>query len=76
MADPPYEIPLTQNYPSKCLIRMVIGSLPPSLHPFLSIFSHFSTYIVGDIPDNVDVPPIAAQVHLEMDSVAPIVLKL
>ena len=28
VADPPHEIPLTQNHPSKCLIRMVIGSLP------------------------------------------------
>ena len=42
---------------------MVIGSLPPSLHPFLSFFPHFSTYVAGDIPDNVDVPPVAAQVH-------------
>ena len=24
MADPPHEIPLTQNHSSKCLIRMVI----------------------------------------------------
>ena len=42
---------------------MVIGSLPPFLHPFLSLFPHFSTYVAGDIPENVDVPPIAAQVH-------------
>ena len=41
VADPPHKIPLTQNHPSKCLIHMVIGSLPPSLHPFLSFFSHF-----------------------------------
>ena len=54
---------------------MVFGSLPISLHLFLSMFPHFSTYVVGDISENVDVPPIAAQVHLEMDSVAPIVLK-
>ena len=40
VADPPHEIPLTQNHPSKCLIRMVIGSLPHFLHPFfiLSLF--------------------------------------
>ena len=63
VADPPHEIPLTQNHPSKCLNRMVIGSLPPSLYPFLSFFSHLSTYVVGDIPDNVDVSPVAAQVH-------------
>ena len=41
MADPPHEIPLTQNHPSKCLIRMVIGSLPPSLHPFFHSFLYF-----------------------------------
>ena len=36
VADPPHEIPLTQNHPSKCLIRIVIGSLPlPYIH-----FSH------------------------------------
>ena len=62
VADPPHEIPLTQNYPSKCLNRMVIGSLPPSFHPFLSFFPHFSTYVAGDIHKNVDVPPVAAQV--------------
>ena len=42
---------------------MVIGSLPPFLHPFLLFFSHFSTYVAGDIPKNVDVPPVVAQVH-------------
>ena len=63
MADPPHEISLTQNHPSKCLIRMVIGSLPPSLHPFFLFFPHFSTYVAGEIPDNVDVPTVAAQVH-------------
>ena len=63
MADPPHEIPLTQNHPSKCLNRMVIGSLPPLLHPFLLFFPYFSTYVAGDIPENVDVPPVAAQVH-------------
>ena len=36
VADPPHKIPLTQNHPSKCLIRIVIGSLPlPYIH-----FSH------------------------------------
>ena len=63
MADPPHEIPLTQNHPSKCLIHMVIGSLPPFLHPFLSFFPHFSAYVAGDIPKNVVVPPVATQVH-------------
>ena len=42
---------------------MVIGSLPPSLHPFFLFFPHFSTYVAGEIPDNVDVPTVAAQVH-------------
>ena len=41
VADPPHEIPLTQNHPSKCLIRMVIGSLPPSLNPFFHSFLIF-----------------------------------
>ena len=30
---------------------------------FLSFFPHFSAYVAGDIPENVDVPPVAAQVH-------------
>ena len=42
---------------------MVIGSLPPSLHPFFSFFPYFSTYVAGDIPDNVNVPTVVAQVH-------------
>ena len=41
---------------------MVIESLPPSLHSFLSFFPYFSTYVAVDIPDNMDVPPVAAQV--------------
>ena len=37
VTDPPYEIPLTQNHPSKCLNRMVIGSFPlPYIHFFYS----------------------------------------
>jgi len=63
MVDPPHEIPLTQNHPSKCLNRMVFGSLSRSLHLFLSFFPHFSTDVAGDIPKNMDVPPVAAQVH-------------
>jgi len=65
VANPPHENPLTQNHPSMCLNRIVIGRLPPSLHPFLSFFPHFSTYIAGDIPENMDVPPVAMQVHCE-----------
>ena len=41
VTDPPHEIPLTQNHPSKCLIRMVIGSLPHSLHPIFYSFLIF-----------------------------------
>ena len=41
VADPPHEIPLTQNHPNKCFIRMVIGGLPPSLHPFFHSFLIF-----------------------------------
>ena len=74
--DPPHEIPLTQNHPSKCLNRMVLEGLARSLYLFLSFFPHFSTYVVGDIPDNVDAPPLLRKCTVEMDSVAPIVLKL
>ena len=28
-----------------------------------SFFPYFSTYVAVDIPDNVDVPTVAAQVH-------------
>ena len=43
VADPPHEILLTQNHPSKYLIRMVIGSLPHSLH---SIFHSFLIFLL------------------------------
>ena len=45
MADPPHEIPLTQNHLSECLNHIVFGSLPRSLHLFLSFFPQFSTYV-------------------------------
>ena len=45
VADPPHETSLTQNHPSKCLIRIVIGSLPLFLHPFFSFFPCISTYV-------------------------------
>ena len=48
VVDHPHEIPLTQNYPSRYLIRIIIGSLPPSLHLFFSFFPHISTYVAGD----------------------------
>ena len=41
VADPPHEIPLTQNHLSKCLIRMIIGSLPPSYIQFFHSFLIF-----------------------------------
>ena len=37
--------------------------LTPFFISIFSFFPYFSTYVAGDIPDNVDVPPIAAQVH-------------
>ena len=36
--------------------------LIPFLTSNFSLFAHFSTYVAVDIPDNVDVPTIAAQV--------------
>ena len=37
--------------------------LTPFLTSIFLIFPHISTYVVGEIPDNVDVPPVAVQVH-------------
>ena len=36
--------------------------LTPFLTSNFSFFPHFSTYVAVDIPDNVDVPTVAAQV--------------
>ena len=36
--------------------------LIPFLTSNFSLFAHFSTYVAVDIPDNVDVPPVAVQV--------------
>ena len=36
--------------------------LIPFLTSNFSLFAHFSTYVAVDIPDNVDVPTVAAQV--------------
>ena len=36
--------------------------LTPFLTSNFSFFSHFSTYITVDIPDNMDVPTVAVQV--------------
>ena len=41
VTDPPHEILLTQNHPSKYLIRMVIRSLPHFLHPIFHSFLIF-----------------------------------
>jgi hypothetical protein len=38
--------------------------LTPCFHPFISLFSSISYYVVGDIPANVDVPPVDARVPL------------
>ena len=37
--------------------------LTPFLTSIFSFFPHFSTYVAGDILDNVDVPTVATQVH-------------
>ena len=46
------------SYPHRSLelIRIV-------LHPFFLFFPRISAYVAGDIPDNVDVPPVAMEVH-------------
>ena len=63
VADPPHEIPLTQNHPNKCLNRMVIGRLPlPYIHFFhsflISLLMLQETFLRMWM-----CPPIAAQVH-------------
>ena len=37
--------------------------LTPFLTSIFSLFTHFSTYVAGDIPNNVDVPTVVVQVH-------------
>ena len=37
--------------------------LTPFLTSIFSFFPQFSTYVAGDIPDNVDVSTVATQVH-------------
>ena len=37
--------------------------LTPFLTSIFSFFAHVSTYVARDIPDNVDVATVAAQVH-------------
>ena len=46
------------SYPHRSLelIRII-------LHPFFSFFPCISAYVAGDIPDNVDVPLVATEVH-------------
>jgi hypothetical protein len=58
VVEPPQEIPLTQNHPNKCLSRIVSLAVTPSGHLLISLFPYILAYAAGDIPDNVDVPPI------------------
>jgi len=76
VVDPPHEIPLTQNHPSKCLICMVIGSLPPSLHPFFHSFLSLLLMMQETFLTMWMFPLLLRKCTVEMDSVAPIVLKL
>ena len=76
VVDPPHEIPLTQNHPSKCLNRVVFGSLPRSLHIFLSFFPHFSTYVAETFLRMWMCPLLLRKCTLEIDFVVSIVLKL
>ena len=76
MADPPHEIPLIQNHPSKCLICMVIGSLPPSLHPFFHSFLSLLLMMQETFLTMWMFPLLLRKCTVEMDSVAQIVLKL
>ena len=76
VVDPPHEIPLTQNHPNKCFIRMVIGGLPPSLHPFFHSFLISLLMLQETFLRMWMCPLLLRKCTLEMDSVAPIVLKL
>jgi hypothetical protein len=40
VAEPPQEIPLTQNHPSKCLFRIVSLAVTPSGHLLISLFPY------------------------------------
>jgi hypothetical protein len=51
--DPPQEIPLIQNHPSKCLFRIVLWSLPLSFHPLISFFPLICAYVAEDIPNSL-----------------------
>ena len=76
VADPPYEIPWIQNHPSKCLICMVIGSLPPFLHPFFYSFLIFLLMLQETFLTMWMCPLLLRKYTMEVDFVAPIVLKL
>ena len=75
VADPPYEIPLTQNHPSKCLNRMVFGSSSESwyfFHSFLiSVMTLQETFLRISM-----CPMLLRKCTFQMDFVAPIMLKL
>ena len=76
VADPPHKIPLSQNHPSKCLICMVIGGLPPSLHPFFHSFLIILLMLQETFLTMWMCPLLLHKCTVEMDFVAPIVSKL
>ena len=76
VADPPHEIPLTHNHLSKCLNRIVIGSLPPSLHLLFHSFLILLLMLQETFLIMWMCPLLLRKCTVEMDFVAPIVLKL
>ena len=75
VADPPYEIPLTQNHPSKCLNRMVFGSSSESWYFFHSFL--ISVMMLQETFLRISMcPMLLRKCTFQMDFVAPIMLKL
>ena len=76
VVDPSHEISLTQNRLSKCLNRMVIGSFPlPYIHFFHSFL--ISLLMLQETFQRMLMCPLLLRkCTVEIDSVAPIVLKL
>uniref|UniRef100_K4A1T2 SWIM-type domain-containing protein n=1 Tax=Setaria italica TaxID=4555 RepID=K4A1T2_SETIT len=62
VVDSPNEFLFTQNDPSKCLISFYCWELTLFI-PSISSLLIFVLNVVGDIPENVDVPLVAAQVQ-------------
>jgi hypothetical protein len=76
VADPPHEIPLTQNHPSKCRICIVIGSSPlPYIH-FSHSFLVFLFLLQETFLTIWMCPLLLHKCTIKMGYVAPIVLKL